>query len=133
MPLNSTECSQRMDQSNIVIAGAGIVGLVLALALEKHCGIKVELYEQAKQFQDGVGAGIGMYPNGLRVIRDISPELVQEILRQGYPYLFRRWEVSTVVVYEVAPNQTQFLLYFFKFAIHRDMMERKLSMPKNQF
>jgi 2-polyprenyl-6-methoxyphenol hydroxylase-like FAD-dependent oxidoreductase len=77
----------------IVIIGAGIVGLVLALALHKHCGIKVEIYEQARAFHDGVGAGIGMYPNGLRVIRDISPELLRQIQERGYPYLYRRWEV----------------------------------------
>jgi 2-polyprenyl-6-methoxyphenol hydroxylase-like FAD-dependent oxidoreductase len=78
----------------IVIAGAGIVGLVLALALKKHAGITAELYEQARSFQDGVGAGIGLYPNGMRVLRDISPEILERIQQSGYPYLFRRWEVN---------------------------------------
>jgi 2-polyprenyl-6-methoxyphenol hydroxylase-like FAD-dependent oxidoreductase len=81
------------EPAQIVIAGAGIVGLLLALALHKHVGVKAELYEQASGFQDGVGAGMGMYPNGLRVIRDISPLLLYQIQEQGYPYLFRRWEV----------------------------------------
>jgi 2-polyprenyl-6-methoxyphenol hydroxylase-like FAD-dependent oxidoreductase len=81
------------EPAQVVIAGAGIVGLVLALALHKHVGVKAELYEQASGFQDGVGAGMGMYPNGLRVIRDISPLLLHQIQEQGYPYLFRRWEV----------------------------------------
>jgi 2-polyprenyl-6-methoxyphenol hydroxylase-like FAD-dependent oxidoreductase len=81
------------EPAQVVIVGAGIVGLVLALALHKHCGIKVELYEQAQAFHDDVGAGMGMYPNGLRVIRDISPQLLEQIKEQGYPYLFRRWEV----------------------------------------
>jgi salicylate hydroxylase len=75
-----------------VIAGAGIVGLVLALALEKHLGIKPLIYDQAKGFHDGVGAGIGMYPNGLRVIRDISPLLLARIQHVGVPYHQRRWE-----------------------------------------
>ena len=77
----------------VAIVGAGIVGLVLALALDKHCGIKAELYEQAKAFHDDVGAGMGMYPNGLRVIRDISPELLQAIQEAGYAYVLRRYEV----------------------------------------
>jgi hypothetical protein len=77
----------------VVIAGAGIVGLVLALALAKHAKIKADLYEQASTFSDDVGAGMGMYPNGLRVIRDISPALLERIQRAGYPYLHRRWEV----------------------------------------
>jgi hypothetical protein len=80
--------------AEIVIAGAGIVGLVLALALEKHLGIKPEVYEQAIEFHDDVGAGMGMYPNGLRVIRDIDPELLETISQAGHPYMFRRWEVS---------------------------------------
>ena len=77
----------------VIIVGAGIVGLVLALALDKHCGVKAELYEQATAFHDDVGAGMGMYPNGLRVIRDISPQLLKEIQDAGCPYLLRRYEV----------------------------------------
>ena len=33
-----------------------------------------------------------MYPNGLRVLRDISPELLQAVRDAGYPYRTRRWE-----------------------------------------
>ena len=33
-----------------------------------------------------------MYANGLRVIRDISPELLQSVRDAGYPYKIRRWE-----------------------------------------
>lgn len=79
--------------AEIVIVGAGIVGLVLALALQKHLGIKPEIYEQARAFHDDVGAGMGMYPNGLRVIRDIDPKLLEKVSDAGYPYMFRRWEV----------------------------------------
>jgi ribulose 1,5-bisphosphate synthetase/thiazole synthase len=81
----------------IIIVGAGIVGLVLALALEKHCGIKVDVYEQAVAFQDDVGAGMGCYPNGLRVIEDISPDLLADIQDIGYPYLLRRYEVCSLI------------------------------------
>ena len=81
----------------ILIIGAGIVGLALALALERHCDIKVNLYEQATAFHDDVGAGMGCYPNGLRVLRDISPDLLGEIQDIGYPYLLRRYEVSFVL------------------------------------
>ena len=79
------------DGPQFVIIGGGIAGLVLALALKKHVGIKSTVYEQAQGFVDGVGGAIGMYPNGLRVIRDISPELLAEIRKHGYPYLYRRW------------------------------------------
>ena len=78
--------------ATILIAGAGIVGLVLALALKEHLGITAELYEQAAHFQEDVGAGMGMYPNGLRVIRDISPTLLKTIRESGCPFGVRRWE-----------------------------------------
>jgi 2-polyprenyl-6-methoxyphenol hydroxylase-like FAD-dependent oxidoreductase len=34
------------EPATFVISGAGIVGLVLALALKKHVGIKAEIYEK---------------------------------------------------------------------------------------
>jgi salicylate hydroxylase len=35
---------------------------------------------------------MGMYPNGLRVIRDISPELLEKIRNEGAPFGYRRWK-----------------------------------------
>lgn len=78
--------------THVVISGAGIVGLVLALALKKHVGINVEIYERAPAFHDNVGAGMCLFPNGLRVIRDISPDLLEQIRNCGYPLLLRRFE-----------------------------------------
>lgn len=82
---------QTKDRPRVVIIGAGIAGLVLALALKKHCGVVCDVYEQAPAFADNVGGAIGMYANGLRVIRDIAPELLERLREQGYPYLQRRW------------------------------------------
>ena len=76
---------------DFVIVGAGLAGLVLALALNKHVGIKCEIYEAAPRFDDGAGGAIGLYPNGLRVIRDISPDLLKTIRSVAYPYIYRRW------------------------------------------
>jgi len=81
------------DIEPIIIVGAGIVGLTMALALNKHCGMKVNLFEQVAAFHDDVGAGMGCYPNGLRVIQDISPDLLDDIQNIGFPYLLRRYEV----------------------------------------
>jgi len=80
--------------ATVIIAGAGIGGLVLALALKKHCGLaasEIEVYEQAPGFGDNVGGAMGLYANGLRVVRDISPELLASIRAAGYDYIFRRW------------------------------------------
>jgi 2-polyprenyl-6-methoxyphenol hydroxylase-like FAD-dependent oxidoreductase len=76
----------------LVISGGGIVGMVLALAIKKHLGIIPEIYEKARGFAEDVGAALGVYPNGLRVLRDIDPEIVQAIRNAGSPYLYRIWE-----------------------------------------
>ena len=78
--------------ADFVIAGAGIVGLVLALALRTHVGVVAEVYDSAEEFRDDVGAGMGMYPNGLRVMRDIGIDLFRSVVGGGYPYLYRRWD-----------------------------------------
>lgn len=80
------------EPAKIVIVGGGIVGLVLALAVRKHLRIIPEIYEKAHQFYDDVGAALGCYPNGLRVIRDVDPNLLKAIREAGYPYIYRRWE-----------------------------------------
>eukprot|EP00977_Amphora_coffeiformis_P022381 scaffold10856_cov229-Amphora_coffeaeformis.AAC.32 len=75
-----------------MIAGGGIVGLVLALCLEKDLGIVPHVYEQADAYSFEIGAGMGCYPNGLRVLRHIDPQLLARVQAAGYPYLCRRYE-----------------------------------------
>jgi salicylate hydroxylase len=81
--------------AEIAICGGGIVGLVLALAIKKHLGIIPEVYEKATAFHDDVGAALSMYSNGLRVIRDISHDLLHAIRENGAAYEYRRWEDHT--------------------------------------
>ncbi len=78
-------------QPKVVIVGAGLGGLVLALALKAHVGISAEIYEQAPKFDDGVGGAIGLYPNGQRVLRNISQDLLMSVRQVAFPYIYRRW------------------------------------------
>ena len=55
-----------MTKSRILIAGAGIGGIVAALALLQR-GFPVELYEQASDLRE-IGAGVQVAPNGSRVL-----------------------------------------------------------------
>ena len=75
----------------VAVAGGGIAGLLLALALKLQLSLDPVLYEQAPSYDEEVGGGIGMYANGLRVVRDISPALLAAIRKAGVPYLYRRW------------------------------------------
>ena len=57
-------------QNEIIIVGAGIGGLTLALALEQK-GLNFQLYEQADSFE-ALGYGIQVSPNVVRVLRELS-------------------------------------------------------------
>ena len=45
------------DPATFVIAGGGIVGLVLAMAIKKQLGVVPEIYEKASTFATEAGAG----------------------------------------------------------------------------
>ncbi|OKL60059.1 hypothetical protein UA08_04735 [Talaromyces atroroseus] len=62
---------------DIVIVGAGIGGLTLAIGLE-HRNIPYTLYEAATQFS-AIGAGVGLGPNALRAMAIMDP-----VLREMY-------------------------------------------------
>src|SRR3954453_11552268 len=57
-------------QPRVLIAGAGIAGLVAALALLRR-GIDVEIHEQATELRQ-VGAGLQIGPNGSRVLIELG-------------------------------------------------------------
>ncbi|KXJ88813.1 monooxygenase [Microdochium bolleyi] len=56
---------------HVAIAGAGVAGLALAMALYKQ-GVSFTLYEEAPEYS-AVGAGIGFAPNGTRTMDLIDP------------------------------------------------------------
>ena len=116
--------------ADFVIAGAGIVGLVLALALRTHVGVVAEVYDSAEEFRDDVGAGMGMYPNGLRVLRDIGIDLFRSVVGGGYPYLYRRWDrhdgTEATVAKEVALSKEGGGGELRSFGIRRSRLQREL-------
>jgi salicylate hydroxylase len=59
-----------VGKPRILIAGAGIGGIVAALALLQR-GFPVELYEQAADLRE-IGAGVQISPNGSRVLRALA-------------------------------------------------------------
>src|SRR5262245_54994167 len=54
----------------VAIVGGGIGGLAAANALSQR-GIDVRVYEQAEQLAE-VGAGVGVAPNGVRMLRRLG-------------------------------------------------------------
>ena len=90
----------------IAIIGAGISGLSLYLFLRKYIPTlkedEVVIYDahQAPRRQDNqahtygqsladgatfIGGGLGVAPNGMRILRELNPQLHDEVVAQGYP------------------------------------------------
>ncbi len=59
-----------MAPSRVAIVGGGIAGLATALALRQR-GVAATVYERAPELHE-VGAGISLWPNGTRVLRDLG-------------------------------------------------------------
>ena len=67
-----------MGKPRILIAGAGIGGIVAALALLQR-DFEVALYEQAAELRE-LGAGVQISPNGSRVLRELGLEPAMEAI-----------------------------------------------------
>ncbi len=65
--------------SNVVIAGAGIGGLTLAVALRRR-GVRVSVVERASQLT-AVGAGIALPANGVKALQTLG--LGEAVMRAG--------------------------------------------------
>ena len=71
----------------VAIVGGGIGGAAAANALLRR-GIEVQVYEQASALTE-VGAGVGMAPNGIRMLRRLG--FGEELLRYGAPWTDTRF------------------------------------------
>ena len=65
--------------SKVVIAGAGIGGLTLAVALQRR-GVRVRVFERASQLT-AAGAGIGLPANGVKALQKLG--LGDGVMRAG--------------------------------------------------
>ncbi|KZT00558.1 FAD/NAD(P)-binding domain-containing protein [Laetiporus sulphureus 93-53] len=55
----------------IAICGGGVGGLTCAVALSRNNNIQVDIYEAASRFAE-IGAGIGVWPRGMRVLQALG-------------------------------------------------------------
>lgn len=74
-----TNPQENFNQSakKVVIIGAGLGGLAVAIALRK-LGYEIQVYEKAQDFRP-VGGGLGLLPNGLNCLDAIEPGIVETI------------------------------------------------------
>jgi salicylate hydroxylase len=71
----------KIQQLEVGIVGAGLGGLAAAIALQQQ-GIPTQVYEKAQELQP-IGAGLTLFPNGLKVLDAIAPGIVETLKRLG--------------------------------------------------
>lgn len=82
LELDEMEVSERGPDLDIVIAGGGLAGLALALALQ-HRGIEAHLFECHPYFKTDTATAIGIGPNGVAALEGIMPGLSSIISQAG--------------------------------------------------
>ena len=66
----------------VVIVGGGIGGLAACVAL-RRVGVDAHVYERATELRSNVGTGIALWPNGLKALRCIGPDVEREVASRG--------------------------------------------------
>ncbi|PIG85712.1 monooxygenase [Aspergillus arachidicola] len=89
------------EKVKIIIAGAGIAGLSVAVALRRLPYIEVELFEQATELRE-IGASIAISPNGLRSLEKLGVlnALDEDVAFRGpsgIPMIYRHWKTNEVI------------------------------------
>ncbi|MSQ21192.1 MAG: monooxygenase [Betaproteobacteria bacterium] len=92
---------------HVLIAGAGIGGLALALALLRR-GFTVEVFEQASELRE-FGAGINLTPNGHRVLDQLGiAGAVRELACVPSARQIRHWQSGKIWPFiDVGPEAIQ--------------------------
>ncbi|KAI9733942.1 MAG: hypothetical protein M1834_002597 [Cirrosporium novae-zelandiae] len=123
------------DQLQVIIAGAGIAGLTVAISLRNHPGINVEVYEQAAELQE-IGASIALGPNGLRTLERLGVDNALDdgiAFRgpSGIPMIYRHWKTNEIVSMDNYCNVPERRYQTARF--HRAYLQQALleKLPKN--
>ncbi|KAI1073801.1 FAD-dependent monooxygenase [Whalleya microplaca] len=69
--VHATSMAQSGEHYQVAIVGAGVAGLTLALAFERF-GISYALFEAHGALVSGAGAGVGLQPNGERILEQLG-------------------------------------------------------------
>ncbi|KAF7197280.1 6-hydroxynicotinate 3-monooxygenase [Pseudocercospora fuligena] len=89
------------EKLRIAIIGAGIAGLAAAIALQRHEGIDVQVYERAPELRE-IGASIALGPNGMKALErlGVHEALSDELAfrnKSGFPMIYRHWKTNEVI------------------------------------
>ena len=112
-----------MSKQHVLIAGAGMGGLVAALALLRR-GIDVDVYEQTPELRE-LGAGLWVSPNGTRVLYKLGLQpAIEEINLAARDRVVRMWDTGQQwSVYTKQTGTDHNLLMVMRSEMHRVFRE----------
>lgn len=93
----------------VAIVGSGIAGLGAAIALKDHPGIRVQLYDKAKELRE-IGASIALGRNGMRTLdrlgvkNGLSPDIALRN-KSGHPMVYRDYRTNEVVAQDTRQDE----------------------------
>uniref|UniRef100_A0A8H7KBX7 FAD-binding domain-containing protein n=1 Tax=Bionectria ochroleuca TaxID=29856 RepID=A0A8H7KBX7_BIOOC len=122
------------EKLDVAIAGGGIAGLITAIALLKHPGVNVRIYERAREFKE-IGASIGLGPNGLRSLEalGVANALTGDVCtrqKSEWPMIFRHWKTGEVLATDVhytVKTKKHFTARYHRAHLHQALLE---NLPK---
>ena len=97
-----------MDVRRIIIIGGGNGGLAAGLALQRR-GFRVAVYERAQEIRE-IGAGLIVFPNARRALRDLGVDAALEAISSCVPVMLS-CDYATGAVLSAATNE-QYLAEF---------------------
>jgi len=69
-------------RTRALVVGASLGGLSTALTLVAR-GFDVRVFDKARVFHQGAGTALTLWPNGLRALSQIDPDIVKELVARG--------------------------------------------------
>jgi salicylate hydroxylase len=113
-------------QHRIGIVGAGIGGLVAALALQRR-GRRVVVFESSPELGE-VGAGLTVTPNATRVFRDLGVEpVLQELGTTPPKQAIKHWRDGRALVEQIRGDATEKKYGAGYYLIHRADLHSALA------
>ncbi|KAI0077463.1 FAD/NAD-P-binding domain-containing protein [Panus rudis PR-1116 ss-1] len=103
----------------VAIVGGGIVGLTLAIALQRE-GIPVQIYEAAEAFSE-VGAAIGLTPYALEILRrlNVLPDILHKVPGRTVPPIYRKADKDNQPILELTTDDASNGIDFQRTVAHR--------------
>ncbi|OKL59951.1 hypothetical protein UA08_04936 [Talaromyces atroroseus] len=114
----------------VAVAGGGIAGLSIAIALRRHAGVDIQIYERTKQFRE-IGASISLAPNGLRTLEKIGASNALDSAvctrqKSDNPMIYRHWKTGEVIatdVHKTVTTKRHFTARYHRAHLHKALLE----------